>query len=480
MSGAAMTSSGDLLLDQPLQIFWTMYDPLDLASTSLDPLGFARGYLALADRFLPSFTTVTTIPRYVSMLCAAIKVARTHLGFASDAASSSIRQERLGLVKSFERAWAVACGLASRDEAVGGVAIRGLRGIRSVNRRLDTLSQREKYIQTGSFNLLSNQVRYGGIGVYSTFLEQCHLASMQSLTLRPLGEALADQFPGPPLNLPVHNEDARLSLEALRQWGSLAHVGTFTTGEGTVMAQALQGGEEIDFADRIRWASLRMLAKAKTKAVYDEGELLRNLAIELGHGTFDKLGFSSICLTQIAATLQILEPFEQFYQGLIFLFERIRGAASDEFEVTLSDLAKLEPIREAAEAIRKSADELQRILVTAREVNPTTVIELEAVLRESGILSLADDVLSTRPADPSEVMRLVLQRHGQVQSGKFDKGSPKAAWTRLTDGDKVQLKAQRHRLPASQRPAGWKDVGRHPYRTGSALAFIQACKIDVG
>ena len=83
-----------------------------------------------------------------------------------------------------------------------------------------------------------------------------------------------------------------------------------------------------------------------------------------------------------------------------------------------------------------------------------------------------------QPADASEVMRLVLRRHGQVQSGKFDKGLPKAAWTQLTGGDKVQLKAQRDRLPASQRPAGWKDVGRHPYRTGSALAFIQACAID--
>jgi hypothetical protein len=78
MSGAAMTSRGGLLIEQPLQIFWTMYDPLDLASTSLDPLGFARGYLALADKFLPSFTTVTTVPRYVSMLCAALKAVQVH------------------------------------------------------------------------------------------------------------------------------------------------------------------------------------------------------------------------------------------------------------------------------------------------------------------------------------------------------------------------------------------------------------------
>src|ERR1700736_1784402 len=105
----------NLLVDHPIQIFWTPYDPLDLASGSLDPLGFARGYLALADRFLPSFTTVTTIPRYVSMLCAALRAVQTHYRHEPEIASSKGRQERLSLVKSFERAWAIACGLVSRD-----------------------------------------------------------------------------------------------------------------------------------------------------------------------------------------------------------------------------------------------------------------------------------------------------------------------------------------------------------------------------
>ena len=61
----AATSSLGLLIEQPLSIFWTTYDPLDLASGSLDPLGFARGYLALADRFLPGFTTVSTTSAFL-------------------------------------------------------------------------------------------------------------------------------------------------------------------------------------------------------------------------------------------------------------------------------------------------------------------------------------------------------------------------------------------------------------------------------
>ncbi len=463
-------------MEQPVPLFWTTYDPLDLASGSLDPLGFARGYLALADRFLPSFTTVTTIPRYVSMLCAALRAVQIHYRHDSGVASSKGRQERLQLVKSFERAWAIACGLAAQDPAIGPEATRGLRGIRYVNRRLDTLAGREKYIQTGSFNLLSNQVRYGGVGIYSTFLEECHLASLQSFTLRPLGEALADTFPSPPPGTLVHEEEARLSLEALREWGASAHIGGFTAQEGAMLTEALQGGEESDHPDHVRWAALRMLVTLKPLAGVDEGELLRRLRSELRGGAFDQLGLPLGSLTQIAATLQILEPFEQFYQGLIFLFERIRGAATDEGEVSLGAMARTEPIQDVTRAIHASTAALRRSLDEARVGNPTTTREVEAVLRESGVLTLVEEILGG-PVDASELLRLVLRRHAQVQSGKFDKGLPKGAWTRLTDGDRVRLTAQRHQLVPSQRPAGWKDVVRHTYRTGSAFAFIGACDI---
>lgn len=447
-----------------------------MASSSLDLLGFGRGYLSLADRILPSFTTVTTIPRYASMLCAALRAVQLHYPHDAGIASATARQERLKLVKSFERSWAIACGLAAAEPQVGEGALRGLRGIRSVQRRLETLSGREKYIQTSSFNLLSNQVRYGGIGIYSTFLEECHLASMQSFTLRPLGEALAEAFPSPDSGTPVHDEDARLSLDKLREWGARAHVGGFTRQEGAALTVALRGGEEADHPDNVRWAMLRMLAKLSPESSRDEGELLRRLATELRRGSFQRLGFPGACLSQIAAALEILEPFEQFYQESIFLFERVRGAASDELEIRLVDLETTEPVRDVNNAIRKSAADLRRSVDTARQINPTTTADVEIVLRESGILSLADGVLKS--ADVGEILRLILQRHAHVQSGKFDQGLPKAAWTRMSEGgEKVHLTAQRYQLAESKRPAHWKAVVRHPYRTESAHAFIRACKL---
>lgn len=240
-----------VLLNDPALIFWTPYDPLDLASDSQDPLGFARGYLSIADKFLPSFTTVTNVPRYVSMLCAALRAAQEYVPSNPNVAATKIRSDRLQAVKSYERAWAIGCGLASRQPEIGSKAVEGLRGVTYVNRRLQSLAG-SKYVQTSSFDLLSDQVRYGGIGVYSSFIEACHLASMQSLSLRPLGEELAAAFPGPGEGLRVYDEDARLFVGALEEWGSQAHQGRFTDPEAKLMRRALSGGEETEQVDQVR------------------------------------------------------------------------------------------------------------------------------------------------------------------------------------------------------------------------------------
>ena len=52
MNDLMNASSGGLLVKQPLQAFWTTYDPRDLASGSVDPLGFVRGY-APPNRSIP-------------------------------------------------------------------------------------------------------------------------------------------------------------------------------------------------------------------------------------------------------------------------------------------------------------------------------------------------------------------------------------------------------------------------------------------
>ncbi len=55
--------------------FLTAYDPSDLPGTSVDPLGFERGYLFLADKILPGLTNVASQPRYFALLCTGVHLA---------------------------------------------------------------------------------------------------------------------------------------------------------------------------------------------------------------------------------------------------------------------------------------------------------------------------------------------------------------------------------------------------------------------
>ena len=234
-----------LLVDYPVQVFWTPYDPLDLASGSLDPLGFARGYLSLADRFLPSFTTVTTVPRYVSMLCAASGPPRRSTDTNRGLPPHRPVQSGSRLVKSYERAWAIACGLAAQDPGIGQQAVRGLRGVRYVSRRLERFPVGRSTCGRGpstcsptrSATAVSASTRPSWRN--ATWLDaELHLVSAWRSACRSVPEA-------PPHGTPAHDEDARLSLDALREWGGRAHVGAFTAGEVRCWPRRCGGGKRL-------------------------------------------------------------------------------------------------------------------------------------------------------------------------------------------------------------------------------------------
>src|SRR5262245_15457721 len=338
-----------------LRLFWTAYDPLDLASGSIDVLGFQAGYVALANKLLPGFTTVTTSPRYVSMLCAAVAAAEAAFPGSCDA-TVRVRQTRMTAVKSYERAWALACGLAANDGAIGEKAVDGLRGVRYVGRRLSELSGREKSIRTSSFNLLANQVRYGGIGAYSTLLEDCHLATMRSVTPRPLGTQLADSFPRPDNDLPVWDEDRSLALDGLREWGRKCHLGEFTREEARCLATALRGGEEGGWDDDVRWATLRLLAAFGEDGVGEQA-LLDRLLDAIRDGDGNRLKAPPLCMRQIEAALVLIRPYERLYQAVQFIFDAVRAAATDELEVRLGSLGAAPPCISAHHGARSASSD---------------------------------------------------------------------------------------------------------------------------
>ena len=431
-------------------------------------------YVTLANKILPGFTTVTTSPRYLSMLCDAIGEAEKR---HPDSTQSPIRlrQQRLNLVKSYERAWALACVLASGYETLGQVATDGLRGVQSVRRRLSELSGREKTIRTGSFNLLANQVRYGGIGAYSAMLEDCHLASMRSLNLRPIGFSMADAFPKPGDSLPVYDEDKQLSIEGLTEWGQKCHLGDFGKKESKTLSIALRGGEECGWDDEIRWTMLRFIAAVATESD-GEPELVGRLLKAIQENSLSNLKVPAGTTQQIHAALTVIEPFERFYQACQYLFDAIRAATTDEPEIALEKFAKEQAVNTAFSEAKKAASEVLIAIQSSNEIDSRSHEDIFSAFisaQMNNLLACVETCTSSH-----DMLVIVLNRHRDVQHGRLDNGERKAPWIHHdSSSNKIRLSAQRYQLPVSQRFSNWTDVPWHPYRTSGARRFIRQCDI---
>ena len=459
----------ELLIEKSdLRVFWSAYDPLDLASDSIDPLGFMAGYVSLADRILPGFTTITTIPRYASMLCLALKLARESVGTNENITVR--RRLTIDKLKLVERAWALACGIAEEDPAIGTKATDGLRGIRAVHRWRDLNAGKEKL--TVQFELLSNQVRYGGIGAYSTFLETLHLADMSALTLRPLGEQLAAEFPSPAgYELEVTRSDTKLLAESLLDWGRDSHAGMLTTPEAQILRRALQGGEEAEFDDVTRWTMLRLIRSCDPQQQLEESQLLATCLSSLKQNGPKNLD----PISRIRTALRVIEPYEQMYQCALFVFDRIRVRAADSGKVSLQTVLDERAVLDATAQMRKAAvGFLAETEIASGEEN--SLGDAKPALQKVEVVQFAKTVSNMHA--PNDIVQEVLRRHLRVQENKFDGGLPKGPWVRLEPESMARLTAQRFGLNASQVKNNWQETTRHPYRTFGAKRFIKLCKIQ--
>ena len=148
----------------------TAYDPTDLPGGSIDPLGFERGYLFLADKTLPGLTNVANRPRYFGLLCAGAQLADVSTSFSPRQAY----QARMQSVLRLERLWALANVLA-RDEAENDqLATSGLRGVSYAERKTESIYKERSSRTTGEFKLLSRQVTYGAVGIYGAVAQGMH------------------------------------------------------------------------------------------------------------------------------------------------------------------------------------------------------------------------------------------------------------------------------------------------------------------
>jgi hypothetical protein len=453
-----------------LTLFATAYDPLDLASDSIDPLGFLRAYLALADRMLPGFTTVTGVPRYLPMLCAGLRAAERLHPRDEGREPAKARGRRLEVLRNFEKLWALACGLA--EETRGEAAIIGLRGLRYVRRFLRSTVGRSE-ISAGDFNLLSNQVRYGGIGAYGQMLEACHFVDWATLTLRPLGEKLANAFPTPP-GWTAERPNTRFPKDTLRAWGEEVSLEKMTNSEASTMREGLSGGIEAERDDDVRWNCLRLLKLAGAASDKREEDCLKRLR---GLVEQEPLGDArkAVAVRQLRVVAPLIEPLEQLYQSLLFLFDEVRARATESpAGCTLGSLDQPGKATEALSAAQRSERELRGGLAIAEKVDASVTASIIQALRESGITALGENIAAA--GSVAAATSFLLQRHAAVQSGKFDRGQQKAPWLRADNGT-ARLTSQRNELTRGQHAKTWRNIARHPYRTSAAGRFIHECRI---
>jgi hypothetical protein len=444
---------------------------LDLASDSIDPLGFQRGYLALADRLLPGFTTVTGNPRYLSMLCAGLLAAEKLYPRIEGQLPAKSRQQRSMILQSFEKAWALACGLT--EEIRGPAAVEGLRGIRSVRRFLASNAGRQD-LSISNFNLLTNQVRYGGIGAYGQMLEACHFVDWNALTLRQLGEKLATAFPGP-TGWSADRPAERVAKDDLKKWGALASPEQITIEEAAALREGLSGGIEAETDDDVRWFCLRLLKKAQISQDESEEVSLKHLVDVIQAAELTGNPRRTAAVRQLMVVTALIEPFEQLYQAAIFLFDEVRSNATEQpagYALTLLDAQKGSV--EALRAAQRGHQALNRAFERTKISNESVNTSIAQAMSDSGIAALSDGI--ARAATPAAAAALLIQRHLEVQSGKIDRGVQKAPWLR-SEGGVARLTSQRNELRRSAHANSWRSIARHPYRTASTIRFIQQCRI---
>jgi len=437
--------------------FLTAYDPSDLPGGSIDPLGFERGYLLLADKILPGLTNVASRPRYFSLLCAGVLLA-DEAPWRSGARETERqrKQFRLDCVLRLERFWALANVLAA-ENAHDDLGSFGVRGVRRAQARANYLRDRGARDTSSDFRLLSRQIPYGVIGIYGAVSDGMRLIDRTTLGLTPdlgarLGEAFLDETEMPTRIRKAVVENGSVPLSTLTEWGARAHIsGIVRSGEASCLREALR-------QNQVRWRMTMLLIDHPTKEGESELERLRRIADTLSRRTED---------ADLLEAIQAILAYEQCYQYALLGFQRILWMcqAHPPFQIELAAVDKDEVLVRLGEELRNAYGHLAAILRTGAT---------EAFRRE---LHRIDDVRgfldeATSVADGRLLVEILLRRHGDIQRKKSDGGRPKMPWLEISGG--FIRPTLGRALHIDWEPSVPDQIAPHAYRLASADALIGA------
>jgi hypothetical protein len=436
-----------------LDAFLSAYDPSDLPGASIDPLGFERGYLFLADKILPALTNVAAVPRYFSMLCAG-----TSLSTIDPAAPPRKQREaRRDTAMRLERLWGLANYLVAQRN---GLPLNGLRGVRYIAAEADRLTRAGEKDADPDYKLLSRQAPYGVLGIYGAVAEELLFFADRSaaMVLSPdAGARLADAFRDE-TKLPASVRKAvigegTVTIETLARWGESAYLaGQYGREEATCLHDAL-------YRDPVR---ARMCALLAMRPFAGDGEpeqsRLRAIADSIAGDPNN---------ADLHDALEIILAYEECYAWAMLAFERLLHLCRDATARVPDETRRKDGVlRHVADRLPAAVADLETKFKAQREAHvgahPDQLADVRQFLSRAAVAS----------ADARALSDEVLTRHMDVQHGKFDRGRRKLPWIdREPDG--IALTVTRVG-GLSFEATGRTDIRPHFYRLTAADAFIAA------
>lgn len=419
-----------------IEPFLSAYDPSDLPGASVDPLGFERGYLFLADHILPGLTNAAAHPRYLSMLCAAIAISDEQHRDSGGETPRVQRQRRQDAVLRMERLWALSVVLASDVEPLG------LRGLRDAQREARRLEERGRDTTRGDYRLLARQSQYGVLGIYGNVGERLGLVTRDPLVLGTrLGESLAGAFRR---ETKIRKEivgavgwGGEVAVSALKSWGKWAHIqGRLGAEEGARLKEALDD-------DPVRCRMIELLKDAP-RLGEDDSELARFERIEAKIAADEEQ-------RDIAEALRLIREYEACYRHCALVFLRFLARAP--FDIATLD--RDEVLRDSHAAVRKHTGRLQAAYTHSSLASDANRDRFEPVLQ------VLDGLSGTSNA--TDFGLAVLERHRLVQHAKRGGGRPKMPWLEL---DRKCVRLTLTAMQAIDRElTSSEEVAPHSYRT---------------
>ncbi len=442
-------------MDQGLDFFLTAYDPSDLPGGSLDPLGFERGYLFLADKILPGLTNVADRPRYFSVLCAGAYLAEVD---TSDPRRLQY-QKRLGCIQRFERLWALANVLVSQQAEDEKLPVSGIRGVTYAATKAESLMRSGAQRVDANFRLLSRQIPYGVVGIYGAVADGMRFIDRKTFTLTPdLGETLAESFvkdtETPNVLIKAIRGDSDLPIKRLVEWGQQAHIaGEFFPTERKCLAEALH-------RDPVRSRMAEVLSEFPCE---DETELHR----------LDRL-LPAVAKDEsnrdLREAVSAILPYEECYRLVMLGFERLLWLCRTlpAAAINPADLAADDVLGRVCRQLPAAVTRLGHVLDSA--VTEQFRHDLHRLEDTRRFLELASAACGSAEALSRELMA----RHGDVQRGKFDRGRRKMPWLEVTSG---RISLTMTRVGGLKQEATIPlDIAPHPYRLAAADALVAASR----